>query len=148
MVSHRSLRSCKSRQVFRTLLNILTDLNNAVVSGPLISKSSLPCTNPFLTVPRTPITIGITVTFLFHSFFSSLASSRYLSFFFRSLLILLCGLPGQKSPKTRQVLFFFCWQSGRLAEIRWSVCISKSQRTLCVSFTRTNSGLCIYHLFV
>ena len=34
-----------------------------------------------------------------------------------------------------------------LGEIRWSVCISKSQRSLCVSFSRTDSGLCIYHLF-
>ena len=38
--------------------------------------------------------------------------------------------------------------SARLAEIRWFVCISKSQRTLCVSFFWTDSGLCIYHLFI
>ena len=35
-------------------------------------------------------------------------------------------------------------RSGRLAEIRWSVCISKSQRILCVS---TDSGLCICFVF-
>ena len=40
------------------------------------------------------------------------------------------------------------WQSGCLAEIRWSVCISKSQRSLCISFSRTDSELCIYHLFI
>ena len=39
-------------------------------------------------------------------------------------------------------------RSGRLAEIRWSVCISKSQRSLCFSFSWIDSGLCIYHLFV
>ena len=40
-------------------------------------------------------------------------------------------------------------RSGRLAEIRWSVYISKSQRILCVvSFSRTESGLWIYHLLV
>ena len=39
-------------------------------------------------------------------------------------------------------------RSGRLAVIRWSVYKSKSQRSLCVSFSRTGSGLCIYHLFV
>ena len=39
-------------------------------------------------------------------------------------------------------------RSSCLAEIRWSICISKSQRSLCVSFTRTDSGLCIFHLFV
>ena len=37
---------------------------------------------------------------------------------------------------------------GRLAEIRWSVCISKSERSLRVSFFRTDSGLCLYHLIV
>ena len=50
----------------------------------------------------------------------------------------------------RQVLFLLLTitRTGCLAKIRWSVCISKSQRGLCVSFSRTSSGLCIYHLFV
>ena len=39
-------------------------------------------------------------------------------------------------------------RSGLLAGIRWSVCISKSHRSLCVSFSMTGAGLCIYHLFV
>ena len=39
-------------------------------------------------------------------------------------------------------------RSGCLAEIRRSVCISNSQTILCVSFYRTDSGLCIYDLFV
>ena len=39
-------------------------------------------------------------------------------------------------------------KSGRLADIRWSVCISKSQRSLWVSFFTTDVGLCIYHLFI
>ena len=39
-------------------------------------------------------------------------------------------------------------KSGRPGEIRWSVCISKSQRILFVSFSRTDFELCIYHLFV
>ena len=34
-------------------------------------------------------------------------------------------------------------RSGLLAEIRWSVCISKFHRSLCVSFFRTAAGLCI-----
>ena len=47
--------------------------------------------------------------------------------------------------------FFFLLiiiRSGLLAEIRWSVSMSKSHRSLCVSFSRTGAGLCIYHLFV
>ena len=109
---------------------------------PLISKFSSPFTNPLVTVLRAPITIGITVTFTFHIFFNSLARSRYF------LSILLCGQPGQQSP---QVLFIFLLsiiRFGRLAEIRWSVCISKSLRSLWISFARTDSLLCIYHLFV
>ena len=39
-------------------------------------------------------------------------------------------------------------RSGLLAENRWSVCMSKSQRSLCVSFSGTDAGLRIYHLFV
>ena len=39
-------------------------------------------------------------------------------------------------------------RSGLLAEIRWSVCKTKSHRSLCVSFSRTGAGLCIYHLLV
>ena len=39
-------------------------------------------------------------------------------------------------------------RSGLLAEIRWSVCMSKSHRSLWVSFSRIYAGLCIYHLFV
>ena len=47
-------------------------------------------------------------------------------------------------------LFFFflliIMRSGLRAEIRRPVCISKSHRSLWVSFSRTGSGLCIYHL--
>ena len=53
-------------------------------------------------------------------------------------------VPGTAKSTIRHVIFF-CWLS--LAEITWSGCVSKPQRTLCVSFSRTDSGLCIYHLF-
>ena len=39
-------------------------------------------------------------------------------------------------------------RSGLLAWIRWSVCMLKSHRSLCESFSRTGAGLYIYHLFV
>ena len=38
--------------------------------------------------------------------------------------------------------------SSVLAEIGWSVCMSKSKMSLCMSFIKTDAGLCIYHLFV
>ena len=76
MVFHRSLINSKSSQVSRTLPCILSDLNNAVVwivsSYRLISKSSSSFINPLGIVPIATITISITVTFMFHIFFSSL----------------------------------------------------------------------------
>ena len=96
MVFHWSLSDSKSPKIFRTLLNILTDLMNAVVymvsTCPLISKSSSPNTNHLVTVERAPTTIGITATFMLDSFFCSLARSRCLSLFSLSS-VLSCGQP-------------------------------------------------------
>ena len=153
MVFHRSLGDSKSPQVSKTLLSILPVLNNAVVwmvsSCPLTSKSSSPFSNPLVTVPNAPITICIIVTCMFHSFFNSLARSRYLSFFSHSFSFILWSA-GTAMSTILQVLFFLLIiiKSGHLAEMRLSVCMSKSQRSLCVSFSRTGAGLCIYHLFV
>ena len=52
-----------------------------VSTCPHIFKSSNPCTNLLVTVLSMPFTTVITITFLFHSFFSPLARSRYLSLF-------------------------------------------------------------------
>ena len=91
---------------------------------------------------------------MFHSFFNSLARSRYLSLFLLSFNSTL-GSTDTAKFTIRTVLFFFLFSfffffflltatwCGRLAEIRWSVYISKSQRTLCVSFSGTDSG-CAY----
>ena len=151
MVFHWSLSNSKSLQVFRTFLSILADLSNVVVwmvsTRPIISKSSSPYINPLVTVPRAPITIGIIVTFMFHSFFSSQTRLRYLSFFSLSFTFTLWSAGTAKS----KILFFLSLiiiRSGRLAKIRWSVCISKSRRSLCISFSSIDAGLCIYRLFV
>ena len=73
MVFHWSLSDSKSLQVSKILLSILADLNYEVVwmvsTRPLISKSSRPFNNPSMTLLRAPITIGINVIFMFHSFF-------------------------------------------------------------------------------
>ena len=98
-------------------------------------------------MPKAPITIGKIITFMFHSFFNSLGRSRYLSLFSHSFSFILWS-PGTAKSTILQILFFLLIiiRSGLRAEIRWSVCISMSHRSLCVSFSRTGAGLCIYHL--
>ena len=53
------------------------------------SKFSSPFNNPLVTVPKAPITIGIIVTCMFHSFFKSLTRSRCLSFFSHTIIIII-----------------------------------------------------------
>ena len=85
MAFHWSLRDKKSPQHFRTLLSILVDLKNAVnwmVSArPFISDSSTLFTIPLGIAPSEPITIGITVTLMFYSFYKFSSKSKYLSLF-------------------------------------------------------------------
>ena len=101
MFFHWRLSDGKSPQVSRTLLWILTVLNNAVVwmlSTRLpASKSSSLFNNPLVTVPKVPITIGIIVTFMFHRFFNFLARSRYLSFVSLSVSFILWSAGTAKS---------------------------------------------------
>ena len=137
-----------------------------VSARSLMSNSSCPLTQLLWVVPSVPITTGITVIFIFHSFLSSLAiflqsQGTYLSFHLPP--ISLCGLTGGQSSLLGKFWVFFLsiTRSGRLAEIRWSVCISKSRRNLCVSFFKfeflaqfpidylpTQSYLLLYSLYV
>ena len=75
MVFDFYLSNSKSSQVSRIIFNILAVLNNVVVwmvsTPPLICKSSSLLINPSLTVTKAPITIGIIVSFMFHSLFFS-----------------------------------------------------------------------------
>ena len=137
MVFHWRLSDSKSPQVTRTLLSILAIFNNTVIwmvsTRPPTSKSS-PFNNPLVTEPKAPITIGIIVTFMFHSFFNSLARSRYLSLFSHSFSFILWSAETAKST-ILQIFFFFFFlliiiRSGLRTEIRWSVCILKSHRSL------------------
>ena len=153
MVFHWSLSDSKSPQVSRTRLRFLTVLSNAVIwivsTRPPTSKSSRPFNNSLVIVPKAPITIGTIVTFMFHSFFNSLARSRYLSFFSHSFIFILWSAGTAKST-ILQILFLLLIiiRSGLLAGIRWSVCMLKYHRSLCVSFSRTGAGLCIYHFLI
>ena len=93
MVFHWSLSDSKSPQVSRTRLRILAVLSNAVVwivsTRPPTSKSPRPFNNPLVIVPNAPIAICTIVTFMFHSFFNSLARSRYLSYIFIIIIIII-----------------------------------------------------------
>ena len=123
MVFHWSLSDSKSPQVSWSHLSILAVLSNAVVwivsTRPPISKSSRPFNNPLVTVSNAPITIGTIVTFMFHSFFNSLARSRYLSFFSLSFRFILWSAGTAKST-ILQILFLLLiiMKSGLLAGIR------------------------------
>ena len=120
-----------------------------VLVHPTISNSSSPLFNLLRTVPRTPITISITIPLRFRSFLSSQARSKYLSPFSLFLISTLQSA-GKTKSTIRQILFLvliiseFCF----LAGIRFSVCISKSQRILYVSISRTYSGLCTWSNFI
>ena len=129
MVFHWSVSDCKIPQVSRTLLNILADLNNAVIwmvwACPLISNSSSPFSKPLEIFPSAPITIDITATIAFHR---SLLFCFFCFFFQFSCKILelvflfvLFNFPSAETAKftVRQVLFFFLlgyykvWYFGR-----------------------------------
>ena len=116
-----SLSDSKSLQVSGILLITLDDINAiiwVVGTRPLISKSSNPCTNYLVTVLSPPITIGIIVTFIFHSFFSSLARSKvfiYLLAFFQFYPVV--SRNGKVYHSAGSLFFFFffffffCWLS-------------------------------------
>ena len=139
MVFHWNLSDSKSPQVSRTRLRILAVLINTVVwivsTRPSNSKSSRPFNNPLVIVPKAPITIGTIVTFMFLSFFNSLARSRYLSFFSLSFRFILWSA-GTVNSTTLQIFFFLFifMRSSLLAGIRWSVCILKSYKVYASHF--------------
>ena len=123
-----SLHGLHSSCYFQTLLSLLQSFGDCI---------------------KAPIIIGIYVTFMFHSFFNSLARSWDLSFFLLSFNFTLWSVGKEKSA-ILQILPFALIniKSGRLAENKWSVCMLKSHRSLYVLFHSTDVGLCIYHLFV
>ena len=93
VVFHWSLSDSKFPQAYRTLLCILSNLNNVVVwivsNRLLLSNSSGPLSNPLGTVPSALTTIGIShlhVTQLFHF---SIAKPKYLLIFSLSFIFTL-----------------------------------------------------------
>ena len=111
MVFNWRLSDSKSPQISRTLLCILAVFNNAVVwmvsTRPPTSKSPRPFNNPLVTVPNAPITIGIIVSFMFHSFFNSIARLIIILLFwefFLSAFFFFWSLSNSKSPQVSRTL--------------------------------------------
>ena len=153
MVFYWSLSDIKSSQVSKILVSILANLNNGVVWMVLLV---LLFPSPLALLPilwwqyrQRQLQLVLLSLLSPTVFFSSLARSTYLYLFLLSFSFTLWSAKTTKTSVWR-VLFFLLTitRSDRLAAITSSVCSSKSQRSLCASFSRTDSGLCIYHLFV
>ena len=141
----------------------MADLNHVVVwivsTHPLISKSSSPCTNPLVTVPSAQITIGITVTFMFHSlfvffFFQFLNKVQVLIFFFSLAFFLFYSVVSRNSEVLNSVsslilssfFFFFFWLSLGLIVWPWlsDLFVSQNPRGVCAPHSPRNILVCVY----
>ena len=147
MVFHWSLSDSKYPQAARTLLSILAVLNSAVVwmvsTRSPTSKSSSPFSNPLVTVPTAPITIGIIVTCMFHSFFQFPSKVEVLIPLFTFFQFYSVVSRDSKVDYFASSLFLLIIiKYGFVAGIRWSVCMSKSHRSLRVLFSKTGAELC------
>ena len=90
----------------------------------------------------------ISLSLSYFIFFRSLASSRDL-YLFSLPLIFLCDLLGKQSLLFGWFTFLFViTRSVGLAKTRWSIVILKPRSSLYISFSREDSRLYIYHLFV
>ena len=149
MIFHCILRDSKSPQVSRTLPDILVDLDNAVVwevfTCLLIFQ---PFYQNFGIVPNLKITIGISITFIFHSFISSLARSTVIisSFIFSnfySMVFRNCKIhysTGSFFSFSFFILFYFIlffWLS--LGRFTWpclrDLLVSKNPREFCAPYS-------------
>ena len=103
-------------------LQVSSNLNSAVVwmisSLDPVSMSSSFLTKPLWTVPRFLTTFGISVSFIFHRFLSSLAKSKYLCPFSLSFIFTLWFSGTVKL--TLQVLFFLLSYWLFLILVLWS----------------------------
>ena len=149
MVFNWKLRNSKCLQVSRTFPIILADLNNAVVwmvfIRSLISKSSSSCNNILVTVLSAPITIVITVTFIFFPFSCKAKVLISFSAFFHCYSVINRNSKVYKSARSlcQLSLGLFVWPTLD------DPLVSKNPREICTShFLGRSFGLCVYHLFV
>ena len=103
--------------------------------------------NPLITVPKAPITIGIIVTFMFHSF-SIPQQTRGTYPSFHILSVLFCGQPEQQSRQFYKFSFFVVvvdynkvWSSGLDQVIRLNVKVT--QEFICVVL---QDRCCVVHI--
>ena len=93
-------------------------------------KSYRPFNNPLVSVPKAPITIGIIVTVMFHSFFNSLARSSYVFLFSHSFSFI------QQSRQFCRFWYYYYYyyyyyftsfsRQRLLVDFPWSLSVSKS----------------------
>ena len=116
--------------------------NNAVLWMVSVRPPIFKFSSPWWSFWVPPSTVGISVTFRFYSFFSQ---STWTLFSFP--LIFTPWSAGTVKSIIRQVLIFFFFVINLISwlGLGLSVCISKSQRILCISFSRADSGLYMYH---
>ena len=93
MIFHWGLSDIKSPRISRILLRILARLKSALIwidsIIPLISSPSSLFSKSLGAVSRALTTIDIIVTFIFHSFFSSLTSPReYYAIYFKGQILI------------------------------------------------------------
>ena len=138
MVSHWSLSDSKSPHVFMTLLSILADINNAILwmvsTRPLNSKLSSPFINSFGDSTDRTNYHWYNCHFHIPQFFQFPNKVKLLIFLF--VFFQFYSVVSQDSKvhnPTSSLFLMTITRSGRLDEIRWSVCISKSQWSWCVS---------------
>ena len=136
MVFLWSLSDSKSPQVFSILFSILSVPNDVVVwmvsTRLTTSKSFSPFSNTLVTVPNAPITIGIIVTFMFHSFLQFPSKVKVLIL----LLLLLLSLVSPLFQITKCFIFHFSyWADRKWLQGHWP----KSHRSTYYSEIRKTS---------
>ena len=97
------------------------------------NSSSNLLSNPLETIPSALIIIDITITFIFHSSFLVLWQGLSTCLSFQLLFHFVAHWNCKIHLIASCLLFISYLSSVLLADIRWSVCISKSQRILCIS---------------
>ncbi len=108
------------------------------------SRLVLRCPTFTASLDLSKITISITVTHTFYNFFSSLARTNYLSLFSFYLIFTLWS-SGMARFTIRQIHSFVISHLVSTSGRDWVISfMSKSQRILCVSFSRTDTCFCIY----